>query len=48
MRIEINEILCQLYLLPAIKITYDKWLDNRYELILCFLKYELIIYKEIK
>jgi hypothetical protein len=48
MRIEINEIICQLYLLPTVKVTYDKWLNGRYEVIICFLKWELSIYKEKK
>lgn len=48
MKVEINQILCQLYLLPTVKITHDKWLNGRYEFIICFLKWELAVYKEIK
>jgi hypothetical protein len=45
MRIEINEIICQLYFLPTVKVTYDTSLNGRKELILCFLKWEFVFYK---
>lgn len=44
MKIEICSIFGQLYLLPTIKITYDTWLNGKKELILCFLKWELVVY----
>lgn len=48
MKVEICEVMGQLYLAPAIKITHDPWLNGRKELILCFLKWELVFYKEVQ
>jgi len=42
-RFELSEVVSQLYLLPTIKITYDRWLNGRYELIFSFLKWEFAI-----
>jgi hypothetical protein len=42
-RFELSEVVSQLYLLPTIKITYDRWLNGRYELIFSFLKWEFVI-----
>lgn len=42
MKVEINKIFGQIHLLPSFKITHDKWLNSRYELILCFLKWEFV------
>ncbi len=41
MKVELNEIVAQLYLLPTIKITYDKWLNGRYEFLIGWLKWDL-------
>jgi len=43
MKIEISKILGQIYLLPFIKITHDKYLYGGYEFIIGWLKWELII-----
>jgi len=43
MEIEISKIGGQIYLLPFIKITHDKYLYGGYELIIGWLKWELII-----
>jgi hypothetical protein len=46
MKVQICEVVYQLYLLPTVKITYDKFLNGNYELIFCFLKWEIVFYKE--
>jgi hypothetical protein len=38
-------VLCQFYILPTIKITYSKILTGDLELIICWLKWELVITK---
>jgi hypothetical protein len=43
MRVNIVKIYGQLYLIPAIKITHDKFLNGDYELIFTWLKWELIV-----
>ena len=42
-KIEINTILYQLYLLPTIKITYNKLLNSNYEFIVSWFKWELVL-----
>ena len=37
------EIFGQVYILPAIKVTYDKLLNGNKEIILCWLKWELSV-----
>ena len=37
------EIFGQVYILPAIKVTYDKLLNGNKEIILCWLKWEFSI-----
>jgi len=41
-QIQIDEIVAQCYILPTVKITYDRWLNGKYELIFSFLKWELV------
>ena len=41
--IEISEIWGQLYLIPFVKITHDKGLNGKYEFIVGWLKWEVII-----
>jgi len=41
--IEVVEILSQIYLTPYLKVTHDKWLNGNYELIIGWLKWELVI-----
>ena len=43
MKISIDQIVGQLYLLPYIKITYTKWLNGSYEFCIGWLRYELVI-----
>jgi hypothetical protein len=43
MKITILSIYGQAYLLPSIKITHDRFLNGDYELIIGWLKWELII-----
>jgi hypothetical protein len=33
----------QFYVIPTIKITYDRFLNGDYEVIFCFLKWEFVI-----
>ena len=39
----LSEIYGQFYVLPTIKVTYDKLLNGDKEIILCWLKWELIL-----
>ena len=41
--IEVVGIWSQIYLTPYIKVTHDKWLNGNYELIIGWLKWELVI-----
>jgi hypothetical protein len=43
MRIRTAKILSQVYVLPYVKITYDRWLNGDLELIIGWLKWEIII-----
>ena len=43
MKVYISEIVDQVYVLPSIKITYSRMLNGNLELILGWLKYELVI-----
>ena len=43
MKIAISKIWGQIYLLPFMKITHDKYLNGDYEFIIGWLKWELII-----
>ena len=45
MKIRLDQVVCQIYVLPYIKITYDKFLNGRYEFIIGWLNYELIFMK---
>ena len=42
MKIRIDDVVYQLYLLPFLKITYNKWLNGDYELILGWLKWQIV------
>lgn len=46
MNIHICKIMAQVYLSPYVKITHNKWLNGHYELIIGWLKWELVISKE--
>jgi len=43
MRISLETVVAQIYLLPYVKITHDRWLNGNYELIIGWLKWELVI-----
>ena len=43
LEIGISEVWGQVYLLPFVKITHDKVLNGRYEFIIGWLKWEVII-----
>jgi len=45
MEISICEIWGQVYLLPFIKITHDKFINGNYEFIIGWLKWEIIFTK---
>jgi hypothetical protein len=48
MKISIDQVLGQLYLLPYVKITHTKWLNGSYEFIIGWLNYQLVIsYKRL-
>ncbi len=48
MKIQVNKILYQIYVLPTIKITHNICLNGSYEFIICWFKYELAIYSKSK
>ena len=48
MKICICGVVAQVYLLPYVKVTHSKWLNGSYELIIGWLKWELVISKEEK
>lgn len=41
MKVQINEVCYQFYLIPYIKVTYSRVLNGDYELIIGWLKFEL-------
>ena len=43
MKISLDRVVYQSYILPYIKVTYDKWLNGNYELILGWFTYQLVI-----
>jgi hypothetical protein len=43
MKIEISKVISQVYVLPFVKITYDRFLNGNYELILGWLNYAIVI-----
>jgi len=43
MKIGIDQVLGQLYLLPYVKVTHTKWLNGSYELIIGWFNYQLFI-----
>ena len=43
MRIGLNQVLFQFYIFPYIKITYSKFLNGNYEIILGWINYELTL-----
>ena len=42
MKISIDKVVYQMYILPYMKITYDSWLNGDYELIFGWLNYQLV------
>lgn len=43
MKISIDKVVYQSYILPYVKITYNSWLNGDYELIIGWLNYQLVI-----
>ena len=43
MKVTIDKVVYQTYILPYIKITYDSWLNGDYELIIGWFNYQLVI-----
>jgi hypothetical protein len=43
MKISLDTVMSQIYVLPYIKVTHDKWLNGDYELIIGWLKWQLAI-----
>jgi hypothetical protein len=43
MKITISTIVSQIYLLPTIKVTHNRWLNGDLEIIFGLLKWELVI-----
>lgn len=43
MKIRIDTVMYQLYIFPYLKITYDKYLNGNYEIILGWLRWEIVL-----
>jgi hypothetical protein len=43
MKIRIDKVLYQLYIFPYVKVTYNKWLNGDYELIVGWFSWEIVI-----
>lgn len=43
MKIQIEQVWGQIYVIPSIKITHDRMLNGNHELIFGWLKYQLVI-----
>jgi hypothetical protein len=43
MKLEIAKVVSQIYIVPYIKITYDKFLNGNYEFIIGWLNYQIIV-----
>ena len=43
MRIRFSKVLCQVYVLPYVKITYDRFLNGDIEIIVGWLNREIVI-----
>lgn len=43
MKISIDKVVYQTYILPYVKITYNTWLNGDYELIVGWFNYQLVI-----
>jgi len=43
MKVTIDKVVYQSYILPYVKITYDSWLNGDYELIIGWFNYQLVI-----
>ena len=43
MKISLDQVMYQIYLIPYIKITHNKWLNGRYEFIIGWLNYQVVI-----
>jgi hypothetical protein len=43
MKVSIDTVMSQIYVLPYIKVTHSRWLNGDYELIVGWLKWQLVI-----
>jgi hypothetical protein len=43
MKISIDKVMYQTYILPYIKVTHNKWLNGDYELIIGWINYQFVI-----
>lgn len=43
MKISLDTVMSQIYVLPYIKITHDRWLNGDYEFIIGWLKWQITI-----
>jgi hypothetical protein len=43
MKISLDTVMSQIYVLPYIKITHDRWLNGDYEFIVGWLKWQITI-----
>lgn len=43
MKVTIDKVVYQTYILPYVKITYDSWLNGDYELIIGWFNYQIAI-----
>jgi hypothetical protein len=43
MKISLDTVMSQIYVLPYIKVTHSRWLNGDYELIIGWLKWQLVI-----
>ena len=43
MKISLDTVLYQIYILPYVKITHNNWLNGSYEFIVGWLNYQLVI-----
>jgi hypothetical protein len=43
MKLRIYTVMYQLYIFPYLKITYDKYLNGNYEIILGWLRWEIVL-----
>ena len=43
MKLKIDKVMYQLYIFPYLKITYDKWLNGNYEIIVGWMNWAIVL-----